>query len=82
MNKANPIFNSATHYRIEVQGRVSAEWLQNFDSSAEVNLCETRQMEDIVLLDVCTDQSGMVGLVRRLHGLGISILHIEIVQLV
>ena len=79
MNNAQPIFDSATHYRIEVRGRVDVEWLQSFDSSAEIIVDETRQMEDITVLNVHTDQSGIVGLVRRLHGLGMTILQLQIV---
>jgi len=79
MNNAQPIFDSATHYRIEVRCRVDVEWLQSFDSLAEISVDETRQMEDITVLKVHTDQSGMVGLVRRLHGLGMTILQLQIV---
>jgi hypothetical protein len=79
MNNAQPIFDSATHYRIEVRCRVDVEWLQSFDSLAEITVDETRQMEDITVLKVHTDQSGMVGLVRRLHGLGMTILQLQIV---
>jgi hypothetical protein len=79
MNNVHPIFNSATHYRIEVRGRVDVDWLQNFDCSAEITVDETRQMEDITMLKVHTDQSGMVGLVRRLHGLGMTILQVQVV---
>jgi hypothetical protein len=80
MNNAQPIFDPATHYRIEVRGRVDVEWLQSFDSSAEIIVVETRQMEDITVLNVHTDQSGIVGLVRRLHGLGMTILRLQIVS--
>jgi len=80
MNNAKPIFDPATHYRIEVRGRVDVEWLQNFDSSAEIIVDETRQMQDITVLNVHTDQSGIVGLVRRLHGLGMTILQLQIVS--
>ena len=80
MNNAQPIFDSATHYRIEVRCRVDVEWLQSFDSLAEISVDETRQMEDITVLKVHTDQSGMVGLVRRLHGLGMAILQLQIVS--
>jgi hypothetical protein len=76
---AQPLFDSATHYRIEVQGRVDVEWLQRFDSSAEIIVDATRQMEDITVLDMHTDQSGIVGLVRRLHGLGMTILQLQII---
>jgi len=80
MKNAQPIFDPATHYRIEVQGRVNGDWLQSFDSSAEINGDETRQVEDVTVLHVYTDQSGIVGLVRRLHGLGMMILQLQIVS--
>ena len=80
MNNAKPLFDSATHYQIEVRGRVDVEWLQSFDGSAEIIVDETRQMEDITVLKMHTDQSGIVGLVRRLHGLGITILQFQIVS--
>ena len=80
MNMVKPMLDLATHYQIEVQGQVAVEWLQSFDSSAEINVAETRQMENITVLHVHTDQSGMVGLVRRLHGLRITILQLRIVS--
>ena len=80
MNNVQPIFDSATHYRIEVRGRVDVDWLQSFDSSAEIRVDETKQKEDITVLTMHTDQSGMVGLVRRLHGLGMTILQLQIVS--
>jgi len=78
MKNAQPLFDPATPYRIEVRGRVDVDWLQSFDGSAEISVNETRQMEDITVLNVNTDQSGIVGLVRRLHGLGITILKLQI----
>ncbi len=80
MNKAKPILDQATHYRMEVQGRVNTKWLQSFDSSTEISVDELTQMEDITVLNVHTDQSGIVGLVRRLHGLGMTILQLQIVS--
>ena len=80
MINAKPLFDPATHYRIEVQGQVDVEWLQSFDSSAEIIIDEARQMEDITILKVQADQAGIVGLVRRLHGLGITILQLQIVS--
>jgi hypothetical protein len=79
MKNAQPIFDPTTHYRIEVQGRVDVEWLQSFDSSAEIIVDATRQMEDITVLDMHTDQSGIVGLVRRLHRLGMTIQQLQII---
>lgn len=80
MNDPQPLFDSTTHYRIEVRGLVDVAWLQSFDSSVEMLLDEARQMDEITVLSVHTDQSGIVGLVRRLHGLGITIQQVEIVK--
>jgi hypothetical protein len=80
MNKTQSLFDSEAHYRIEVQGRVDVEWLQSFDSSVEIILDDAGQMEDITVLNVHTDQSGIIGLARRLHGLGITILLLQIVS--
>ncbi len=80
MKNTHPIFDPATRYRLEVRGRVDVDWLQSFDSSAEIIVDETRQMEDITMLNVYADQAGIVGLVRRLHGLGMTILQLQIIS--
>ncbi len=80
MNDAKPIFDPTTHYQIEVRGRVDVEWLQSFHSSAEIIVDEARQLDDVTVLDVKTDQAGIVGLVRRLHGLGITIQQFQVIQ--
>jgi hypothetical protein len=79
MNHAGPIFDPATRYRIEVRGRVDLDWLQSFDSSTEILVEDTAQMEDITVFKVHTDQSGIVGLLRRLHGLGLTILQLQLI---
>jgi len=80
MKNAQPLFDPTTHYRIEVRGRVDVDWLQSFNGSAETIIDETRQMENSTVLKIHTDQSGIVGLVRRLHGLGIMILQLRIIS--
>jgi len=80
MKNAQPLFDSATHYQIEVRGRVDVKWLQSFDGSAEISVDESGQMENTTVLNVHTDQSGIVGLMRRLHGLGMAILQLQIVS--
>ncbi len=80
MNEAKPIFDPTTHYRIEIRGRVDVEWLQGFGGSAEIIVDEARQLDEVTVLDVNTDQAGIVGLVRRLHGLGITIQQFQIIQ--
>ena len=78
MKNAQPLFDTTTHYRIEVQGRVDVGWLQSFDSSVEILIDDSVQTEGITVLMVNTDQAGMVGLVRRLHGLRMAILQLQI----
>jgi hypothetical protein len=80
MNKAKPIFDPTTHYRIEIRGRVDVEWLESFGGSADIILDEDRQLDKVAVLDVYTDQAGIVGLVRRLHGLGMTIQQLQVVQ--
>ncbi len=80
MNNVKPLFDPATHYRIEVRGRIDMDWLRSFNSSWELSVDETRQMENITVLGVHADQAGIVGLVRRLHGLGMTILQLQIIQ--
>ena len=77
-NHAGPIFDPATRYRIEVRGRVDVEWLQSFDSSIEILVDATGQEQDITVFHVHTDQSGIIGLLRSLHGLGMTILQFQI----
>ena len=79
MNTAQPIFDPATHYRIEVWGRVDLEWLQSFDSSAEIIVDGTGQIETATVFHVYTDQAGIIGLLRRLHSLGMTIQQFHIV---
>ncbi len=81
MKTAQPLFDSATHYRIEVRGRVDVEWLQCLECAVEIMVDEARPMEeDVTILKVHSDQSGLVGLVRRLHGLGMIIQQLQIIQ--
>ena len=80
MKNVKPLFDPATHYQVEMQGRVDVDWLQSFDSSVEISANEGRQVQDITVLNVHTDQSGIIGLVRRLHGLGMTILSLQIIS--
>lgn len=79
MRNSRPIIDPTTHYRIELQGRIDLDWLQSFDASAQISVAETGQTEAITVLTVQADQSGLVGLLRRLHALGITILQLQVV---
>ncbi len=74
-----PAFDLAARYQIELQGQVDAEWLQDFDASTEIVKEEPAQSKDVTRLSVHTDQAGLVGLVRQLHGLGLTILKVQLI---
>ena len=62
-----------------MRGRANAEWLQTFESSIAIVDDKIAQVEDMTIINVHTDQSGIVGLIRRLHGLGLTILKVELI---
>jgi len=74
------MFDPATLYEIEVRGQVDVGWLLSFDSSVELIADASRQREGLTVLTVITDQSGVVGLLRILHGLGVTILQLRIMS--
>jgi hypothetical protein len=80
MKDAQPIFDPTTHYRIEVRGQIDVVWLQSFGGPAEIGVDGAGQKEDLTVLYVTTDQAGIVGLLRRLHGLGMTIQQFQIVE--
>ncbi len=68
-----------THYRIEVRGRVNLDWLRDFAEDAQILSAEAGPGEEVTVATVQADQSGVVGLVRRMHGLGMTILQMQAV---
>ncbi len=60
-------------YQIRVRGPVEEEDL-NANSPLQPTVAETGPLA--TLLTVRTDQSGMIGLIRHLHGLGFVLLSI------
>jgi hypothetical protein len=68
-----------TCYEIEVRGEVDVEWLRSFNVSEQVLADEAWQREGLTVVRVNTDQSGLVGLLRTLHGVGVKILQVRIV---
>jgi len=80
MDDTQPIFDPTTSYRIEIQERVDVNWLQSFDSSLELAADDINHTGDTTVLSVHTDQSGIIGLLRSLHGLGMTILQLQIIR--
>ena len=58
-------------YEITVKGEINLSWLRDF---SEVDI-QTDQLagggQQCTLCRIVTDQAGLVGLIRRLHGLGV-----------
>lgn len=69
--------NSQNKYEIKVHGQPDDSWLGWFGEAkvqAEI-LADHNQVT--TFSDVVMDQAGLVGLIRRLHGLGIVLLSIR-----
>jgi hypothetical protein len=69
--------NSQNSYEIKVYGQVDDSWLGWF-GEAEVHsevLADDSQVT--MFSDVVMDQAGLVGLIRRLHGLGIVLISVQ-----
>lgn len=65
-------------YEIKVKGDIGESWLKGFgalDVKSETMM--TGQEYQPLTFKIVTDQSGLVGLIRRMHGLGIVLLSIR-----
>jgi hypothetical protein len=70
--------NSQNRYEIKVCGQLDDSWLSRC-GEAEVHtevLDDTSRMT--TLSDVVMDQAGLVGLIRRLHGVGVVLISIRL----
>jgi hypothetical protein len=69
--------NSQNRYEITISGQPDASWLGWFgDAQAHVEMmADTSSMT--TFSNVIMDQAGLVGLIRRLHGVGIVLLSIR-----
>ena len=69
--------NSQNSYEIKVYGQLDDSWLDWFGEAkahAEI-LADNSQVTTIS--NIIMDQAGLVGLIRRLHGLGIVLISIR-----
>ena len=75
MTQINSI-NSKNRYEIKIHGPMEQSWRDWFgDAKARVEiLADDRQATTFT--DVVMDQAGLVGLIRRLHGLGVVLISI------
>jgi hypothetical protein len=76
---SGPSLELSTHYRIQVKGAITVPWLKGFGGLGWLLSDEAEVEGECTVLHAHTDQSGMVGLVRELHGLGVTILQVQVI---
>jgi hypothetical protein len=69
--------NSQNRYEIKISGQPDASWLGWFgDAKAQVEILVDNSSVT-TFSNVILDQAGLVGLIRRLHGIGIVLISIR-----
>jgi hypothetical protein len=75
----NPSLNSQNNYEIRIYGQADDSWLGWF-GKAEVRSEFIDDTQVTTFSNISMDQAGLVGLIRRLHGLGIVLISIQQVK--
>jgi hypothetical protein len=65
-------------YRVKVRGLVSENEL---NAIASVQILDVRADDENTSFSVSTDQSGLIGLLRQLHGRGLALLSVSCEQI-
>lgn len=69
--------NSLNKYEIKIYGQLDKSWLVWFGNPQAPIDIMVDESEVSTLSNIVMDQAGLVGLIRRLHGLGIVLLSIR-----
>lgn len=69
--------NSQNTYEIKVYGQLDESWLAWFGQARTCTEVLDDNSEVTTFSDVLMDQAGMVGLIRRLHGLGFILISVR-----
>ena len=69
--------NSQNRYEIRIYGLPDDSWLEWFGEAKAHSEISADDCQVTTLSDVVMDQAGLVGVIRRLHGLGIVLLSIR-----
>ena len=69
--------NSQSRYEIQVYGQVDDSWLDLFGEARVHSHILADHSQVTTLSDLIMDQSALVGLIRRLHGLGVVLISIR-----
>ncbi len=71
--------NSQNNYEIKICGQLDDSWFLWFDG-ADASFKIIADGEMTTFSNVVMDQAGLVGLIRRLHGHGIILMSIRLVE--
>jgi hypothetical protein len=72
--------NSLNQYEIKIYGQLDDSWLSwSGDAKTPIGLV-VDESDVTTLTNVVMDQAGLVGLIRRLHGLGVVLISIRQVE--
>ena len=69
--------NSQNQYEIKVCGQPDESWLNWFGETEAYAETSDDDFQITIFSNVVMDQAGLVGLIRRLHGLGIVLISIR-----
>jgi hypothetical protein len=69
--------DSENVYEVTVKGEIDLSWLTAFSEVGVHSEIVERGGYPSTLFTIATDQAGLVGLVRRLHGLGVLLVSIR-----
>jgi hypothetical protein len=72
--------NSQNVYEITVRGKIDVSWLTGLSEVAVQTEIIARGSYQSTLFKIVTDQAGVVGLIRRLHGLGVVLVSVRQVR--
>ncbi|MCL4862322.1 MAG: hypothetical protein KJZ93_23100 [Caldilineaceae bacterium] len=72
--------NSQNTYEIRIHGQPDDSWREWFGDAQIKVATPNDTMQATTFTDVVMDQAGLVGLIRRLHGLGILLLSVRLVE--
>lgn len=72
--------NSQNKYEIKVYGQADDSWLGWFGQADVHSETLADDTQVTTFSNVVMDQAGLVGLIRRLHGLGIVLISIRQIQ--
>jgi len=69
--------NSQNRYEIKIYGQLDDSWLASFGEARTRTAISDDNIQVTTISNVILDQAGLVGLIRRLHGLGIVLISIR-----